>query len=84
VSDSTSSTMLFGLLSQQTRSRQAFFNTLSRLFDGLSDIAKAVMIILIADTLLGYHSEEGWTGLIELVGAWKRASVQHQDSACRV
>lgn len=33
-----------------------------------SDIAKAVMIILIADTLLGYHSEEGWTGLIELVG----------------
>jgi len=67
VSDSTSSTMLFGLLSQQTRSRQAFFNTLSRLFDGLSDIAKAVMIILIADTLLGYHSEEGWTGLIELV-----------------
>jgi len=27
------------------------------------------MIILIADTLLGYHSEEGWTGLIELVRA---------------
>lgn len=25
------------------------------------------MIILIADTLLGYHSEEGWTGLLELV-----------------
>lgn len=46
---------------------QALFSTISRLFDGLSDIAKAVMIILIADTLLGYHSEEGWTGLIELV-----------------
>jgi hypothetical protein len=38
---------------------QALFNTLSRLFDGLSDIAKAVMIILIADTLLGYHSGTG-------------------------
>lgn len=35
VSDSTSGTVLFILLSQQTRSRQAFFNTLSRLFDGL-------------------------------------------------
>ncbi|KAJ9505099.1 hypothetical protein QJQ45_020834 [Haematococcus lacustris] len=67
VSDSISSITLFTLISQQTRGRQALFNTLSRLFDGLSDIAKAVMIILIADTLLGYHSEEGWTGLIELV-----------------
>jgi hypothetical protein len=35
---------------------QALFNTLSRLFDGLSDIAKAVAIILIADTLLGAPS----------------------------
>eukprot|EP00983_Pelagomonas_calceolata_P069080 1150229-Pelagomonas_calceolata.AAC.3 len=33
--------MLFGLLSQQTRSRQAFFNTLSRLFDGLSILTEA-------------------------------------------
>lgn len=52
---------------QSSRGRQALFNTLSRLFDGLSDIAKAVLIILIADTLLGYHSEEGWTALIELL-----------------
>lgn len=35
VSDSTSSTVLFGLLSQQSRARQSFFNSLSRLFDGL-------------------------------------------------
>lgn len=67
VSDSVSSFMLFGMLVQKSRGRQALFNTFSRLFEGLSDIAKAVMIILIADTLLGYHSEEGWTGLIELV-----------------
>jgi hypothetical protein len=25
------------------------------------------MIILVADTMLGYHSEEGWTGLIDVV-----------------
>lgn len=67
VSDTISSLLLFGILSQQTRGRQSLFNTLSRLFYGLSDIAKAVGIILIADTLLGYHSEEGWHGLIELV-----------------
>ena len=67
VSDSVSGIMLFGILAQKTRGRQAVFNTISRLFEGLSDIAKAVMIILIADTLLGYHSEEGWTGFLELV-----------------
>ena len=67
VSDSVSSIMLFSILVQKTRGRQAIFNTISRLFEGLSDIAKAVMIILIADTLLGYHSEEGWTGFLELV-----------------
>ena len=67
VSDSVSGIMLFGILAQKTRGRQALFNTISRLFEGLSDIAKAVLIILIADTLLGYHSEEGWTGFLELV-----------------
>jgi len=67
VSDSVAGIVLFSLMVQQTRGRQALFSTMSRLFEGLSDIAKAVMIILIADTLLGYHSEEGWTGLIELV-----------------
>lgn len=67
VSDSITSLALFAIFSQSTRGRDALFNTLSRLFYGLSDIAKAVGIILVADTLLGYHSEEGWHGLIELV-----------------
>lgn len=67
VSDSISGMTLFGILATEMRGRDALFNTLGRLFDGLSDIAKAVMIILVADTLLGYHSEEGWHGLIELV-----------------
>lgn len=67
ISDSISGIMLFGILAQQSRGRQALFNTFSRLFEGLSDIAKAIAIILIADTMLGYHSEEGWTGLIEVI-----------------
>lgn len=67
VSDSISFMVLFYILSRPSIEREAFFTTLSRLFEGLSDIAKAVMIILIADTMLGYHSEEGWTGLIELI-----------------
>lgn len=67
VSDSVSGVMLFTILAQESRGRQAMFNMISRLFEGLSDIAKAVMIILIADTMLGYHSEEGWTGLFELI-----------------
>ncbi len=46
------------MLLQRTDGRTALFSTISRLFEGLSDIAKAVMIILIADTMLGYHSEE--------------------------
>ncbi|KAG2492721.1 hypothetical protein HYH03_009134 [Edaphochlamys debaryana] len=67
VSDSISALTFAGILSQPTRGREAVSNTLQRLFYGLSDIAKAVGIILVADTLLGYHSEEGWHGLIELV-----------------
>jgi len=47
-----------------------------------SDIAKAVMIILIADTLLGYHSEEGWTGLIELVSKMFPFFIMLRDRAC--
>ena len=47
--------------------RAALSSTIARLFEGLSDIAKAVLIILIADTSLGYHSEEGWTALIDIV-----------------
>ncbi|KAG1671691.1 hypothetical protein FOA52_007483 [Chlamydomonas sp. UWO 241] len=49
VSDSVSGIMLFALLVQQSRGRTAMFNLINRLFEGLSDIAKAVMIILIVN-----------------------------------
>lgn len=47
------------MLARDSEARRALGNTISRLFEGLSDIAKALLIILTADTLLGYHSEEG-------------------------
>lgn len=50
------------MLTNESPGRYALFNTIARLFEGLSDLAKAILIILVADTLLGYHSEEGWTG----------------------
>lgn len=31
-----------------------------------ADTAKAFLIILVTDTLLGYHSEEGWTAAAQL------------------
>jgi hypothetical protein len=58
LSDSVSGAVIFSMLLQPTDGRNALFSTMSRLFEGLSDIAKAVLIILIADTMLGYHSEE--------------------------
>eukprot|EP00879_Flechtneria_rotunda_P020537 GHRR01021609.1.p1 GENE.GHRR01021609.1~~GHRR01021609.1.p1 ORF type:complete len:124 (+),score=30.77 GHRR01021609.1:225-596(+) len=67
VSDSISAMVFFMMFVRDTDGRRALFNTIGRLFEGLSDIAKAVMIILVADTLLGYHSEEGWTGFLDLV-----------------
>jgi len=59
--------------------RNALSCTIGRLFEGLSDIAKAVAIILIADTTLGYHSEEGWTGLIDVVLGHYGIEVEEKD-----
>jgi CemA family len=59
VSDSISAMVFFAMFVRDVDARSALFSTIGRLFEGLSDIAKAVLIILVADTLLGYHSEEG-------------------------
>ena len=67
VSDSTSGAVLFVLLIQDTSQRAILFRTIGRVFAGLSDTAKAFLIILVTDTLLGYHSEEGWTAGLNLL-----------------
>jgi hypothetical protein len=68
VSDSSAGIALFVLLLQDTSPRAILFRTIGRVFTGLSDTAKAFIIILVTDTLLGYHSEEGWTAALTLVG----------------
>ena len=47
--------------------RNILFRTINRLLSGLSDTAKAFIIIAVTDILLGYHSEEGWTATIRLI-----------------
>jgi hypothetical protein len=67
VSDSCSGAALFVILVQDTSQRAILFRTVGRVFTGLSDTAKAFIIILITDILLGYHSEEGWTAGLHLL-----------------
>ena len=67
VSDSITAFTGFGILLKDTEGRGILFRTLGRIFGGLSDTAKAFMIIASTDILLGYHSEEGWTAAIRLI-----------------
>jgi hypothetical protein len=67
VSDSTSAAIFFILLVRDNSPRAILFRTIGRIFTGLSDTAKAFIIILVTDTLLGYHSEEGWTAALSLL-----------------
>ncbi|GMH32934.1 hypothetical protein BSKO_00768 [Bryopsis sp. KO-2023] len=67
VSDSVSASVFFFMLLFSHEGRRVLFSTMNRVFGGLSDTAKAFMIILLADILLGYHSEEGWTAAIRVI-----------------
>jgi hypothetical protein len=76
VSDSTSAAIFFLLLVQDNSPRAIMFRTIGRVFTGLSDTAKAFIIILVTDTLLGYHSEEGWTAALTLMSRHYGLSAQ--------
>ncbi|KAK9808357.1 hypothetical protein WJX73_005703 [Symbiochloris irregularis] len=67
LSDGTAGTTFFGLLTFVKNGRKSLFSTMSRIFGGLSDTAKAFLIIASTDILLGYHSEEGWTAAIRML-----------------
>lgn len=67
VSDSVAGMVFFGILVRNTPGREVLFRTISRVFSGLSDTAKAFIIIASTDILLGYHSEDGWTAAIRLI-----------------
>lgn len=49
--DMTSASVFFIMLSQQVPERQILFRTIGRVFTGLSDTAKAFLIILITGWL---------------------------------
>lgn len=66
LSDSVTVSLIFILLAISPRSRRNLSQTIGRVFGGLSDTAKAFLIIASTDILLGYHSEEGWTAAIHL------------------
>jgi hypothetical protein len=66
-SDSAAATVGFAALARRTPGRTAFFGAVGRVFSGLSDTAKAFLIIASTDVFLGYHSEEGWTAAIHLL-----------------
>lgn len=67
ISDFTAGSVGFFLLLKDRVGREVLFRTMGRLFEGLSDTAKAFVIISFADIFLGYHSEEGWRTLIALI-----------------
>lgn len=76
VSDGITAFVGFGLLLKDSEGRAILFRTFGRLFSGLSDTAKAFMIIASTDILLGYHSEEGWTAAIRLITAHYGSEVE--------
>lgn len=67
VSDSVTITTFAVILTMRDDGRQALSNTIGRISQGMSQTGKAFILILAADVLMGYHSEEGWTAGIELL-----------------
>ena len=53
LSDSTTGLLGFAIIAQNTEGRAILFRTISRVFAGLSDTAKAFIIIASTDILLG-------------------------------
>jgi len=91
VSDSVSGVVFVVLLAYMQEARRVIMQTLNRLVGGMSDSAKAFLIILVADIVLGYHSEEGWTALIDTIAdhygveteVITRSSLRCNGVACR-
>lgn len=53
ISDSTTGILGFAMIAQISEGRALLFRTISRVFSGLSDTAKAFIIIASTDILLG-------------------------------
>lgn len=67
ISDSITISAFLVTLAAHVEGRTALTNTIGRISQGMSQTGKAFILILAADVLMGYHSEEGWTAGIELL-----------------
>ena len=67
ISDSVTISVFLVTLAAHGEGRTALVNTIGRISQGMSQTGKAFILILAADVLMGYHSEEGWTAGIELL-----------------
>lgn len=67
ISDSVTIVTFGVILTMRADGRQALTNTIGRISQGMSQTGKAFILILAADVLMGYHSEEGWTAGIEIL-----------------
>lgn len=69
--DATAATTAAFVLLRDEVGRRVLGRSLRRLFRGLSDTGKAFLIIAVADTVCGYHSEDGWgAGVHVLAEHW--------------
>lgn len=80
ISDTITGALIFTILTTHHEGRGELFSTIGRVFGGLSDTAKAFLIICSTDILLGYHSEEGWTAAIRLILAHYGTEVEEDAS----
>ena len=67
ISDSITLTTFLVVLATRNEGRRLLTNSIGRVSQGMSQTGKAFILILVADVLMGYHSEEGWTAGIELL-----------------
>ena len=80
LSDSITLTSFLTILVTRSEERKSIASAIGRLIQGMSQTGKAFIIILVADILMGYHSEEGWTAAIELLTEHYNAEVSVRSS----
>lgn len=75
ISDSITLSTFAAVLFLRPQGRAALSSAAGRIAQGMSQTGKAFLIILVADILMGYHSEEGWTAAIELLSEHYTAEI---------
>jgi hypothetical protein len=85
ISDTVTLCTFFVTLALGNEGREMLTNTIGRVSQGMSQTGKAFVLILVADILMGYHSEEGWTAGILLLSEHYGIEPEvcsHHDAKC--